>query len=152
MPRARAALDLPGTVAAAEALWYDVRRWPSFVDGFAAVTSREGTWPEAGAVLVWDSRPGGRGRVLERSVRHEPGTGQTVQVEDEQLRGTQTVAFAELQDGVEARLELDYSLKSTSPVRRLVDVLFIRRALGDSLRRTLTRLGRELAAEGEDLL
>jgi hypothetical protein len=152
MPRTRVSLDLAGTVAAAERLWYDPEQWPAIVDGFARVVRREGEWPRAGAVIEWESRPGGRGRVTERSTAHEAGTGQTVAVEDDQLRGAQTVSFAPLADGVEVALELSYELKSAGPMRRVVDVLFIRRALGDSLRRTLGRLGQELAAEREALL
>lgn len=152
MTRARAALDLPGSVAAAEAVWYDLHRWPAFVDGFARVVSVEGDWPQPGARLVWESLPGGRGRVEERSTRQVPRAGQTVEVEDEQLRGTQEVSFAALEDGVEVALVLSYELNRRGPLRRVTDVLFIRRALGDSLRRTLTRLGAELSAPGEPLL
>jgi hypothetical protein len=152
MPRTRVALDFPGTVAAAERLWYDPEQWPAIVDGFARVVRREGRWPEAGAVVEWESRPGGRGRVTERSAAHTPGSGQTVAVKDDQLTGTQEVFFEALEDGVEVALELSYELKGAGPLRRVVDVLFIRRALGDSLRRTLGRLGQELAAEREALL
>ncbi len=152
MPRSRASLDFPGTVAAAERLWYDPEQWPAIVDGFARVVRREGRWPEVGAVIEWESRPGGRGRVTERSTAHTPGAGQTVAVEDDQLTGTQEISFEPLEDGVEVALELSYELKSAGPVRRVVDVLFIRRALGDSLKRTLGRLGQELAAEREALL
>ena len=37
MGRARATIDLPVQVSAAEALWYDVQRWATFVDGFGHV-------------------------------------------------------------------------------------------------------------------
>lgn len=152
MRHARVSLDLAGTVAAAERLWYDPEHWPLIIDGFARVVRREGEWPDVGSVIEWESRPGGRGRVTERSTAHTFGAGQTVAVEDDQLTGTQEVTFAPLQDGVEVALELSYELKAAGPVRRVVDVLFIRRALGDSLRRTLGRLGQELAAEREPLL
>jgi hypothetical protein len=145
MPRARVALDLDGTVAGAEALWFDTGRWVAWVDGFARILRQEGEWPQPGAVVEWESRPGGRGRVLERSLRHESGSGQTVEVDDEQLRATQEVSFRALEDGVEVALELVYELKEAGPLRRLTDVLFIRRAIADSLRRTLVRFGRELA-------
>ena len=46
-------------------------------------------------------------------------------------------------------LELDYELKQSGPVRALVDLLFIRRAVRDSLRRTLARFSREVSAELE---
>lgn len=147
MPRARAVLDFDGTVEAAERLWYAVNRWPAWVDGLAHVVTREGRWPEPGATVVWQSTPEGRGRVREHSAAYAPGEGQTAEVEDEQLTGTQEIRFTALEDGVEARLELDYELRSSGPLRRVVDVIFIRRALADSLRRTLARFGEELAAE-----
>ena len=134
---------------AAEALWYDTSRWGSFVDGFAHVARLEGDWPAAGAQLTWDSRPHGRGRVIERVLWQKPGEGQGVEVEDERLAGRQTVRFEELEDGVGIELELDYRLKRTNPLTPLVDVLFVRRALAASLRRTLERFDRELAAEGD---
>ena len=37
MAKSRASVELPAQISAAEALWYDLRRWPSFVDGFGAV-------------------------------------------------------------------------------------------------------------------
>lgn len=147
MGRARVALDLPGTPEGAEALWHDLSRWPGFVDGFRHAVKVEGGWPAAGGRLVWDSRPGGRGRVVEWVTACEPGRGQTAEVEDERLRGTQTIAFVPLRDGVEVALELRYALKARNPLTPIVDLLFIRRALADSLRRTVRRLGDELAAE-----
>ena len=93
MGRARAKIDLPTQVSAAEALWYDLQRWPAFVDGFHHVAKLEGDWPEAGARLLWDSTPAGRGRVVERVARYEVRSGQTVEVEDPKLTGTQTVSF-----------------------------------------------------------
>ena len=50
---------------------------------------------------------------------------------------------------VDVGLELDYQLKRRPPGWQVVDLLFIRRAMRDSLRRTLTRFGRELAADRE---
>ena len=149
MGRTRVALDLPGSVAEAEALWYDTDRWPSFVDGFGHVVSRDEGWPGAGATLVWDSLPNGRGRVVERVVAQAPGDGQTVQVEDPRLRGRQTVAFAPVEDEVTISLALEYQLEQAGPLRAVVDALFIRRALRDSLRRTLVRFARELEADRE---
>ena len=66
MGRASATITIPGVrIADAEALWYDLTRWPSFVEGFKHVVRVEGDWPAAGSVLVWDSVPDGRGRVTE---------------------------------------------------------------------------------------
>jgi hypothetical protein len=151
MRRTRVALDLPGSVGEAEALWYDVERWPAFVDGFAHVVSRDGAWPAAGATLVWDSLPHGRGRVVERVVEHVAGQGQTAEIEDPRLRGTQTVAFEALDDGVGVSLALEYALQQGGPLKAVIDALFIRRAIRDSLRRTLVRFGSELQSDGEPL-
>ncbi len=149
MARVSAQIDLDAPPDAVEALWYDLRRWPSFVDGFAHVAKCELGWPEEGGRLVWDSTPHGRGRVLERVTSHIPGQGQMADVEDPRLRGTQEVRFTPLQDGTAVALQLDYQLKDRTPLTPLVDLLFIRRALRDSLRRTLVRLGRELDADAE---
>ena len=150
MARARAAIDLDARPSEAEALWYDVGRWPAFVDGFAHVVKREGDWPQRGARLVWDSTPDGRGRVVERVTAYEVRSGQTLEVEDPRLAGTQTVSFAPREGGgCRMTLELDYQLKDRTILTPVVDALFVRRALGDALRRTLTRFARELAFESE---
>lgn len=148
---ARAAAELRGTPADVERRWADLDGWGAFVDGFERVVSLEGDWPAAGARLVWESGPGGRGRVVERVLRHEPGVELVVAVEDPQLRGTQRLAFAPI-DGpagvgrVGVALELDYALAARGPFMVIADPLFVRRALRDSLRRTLERLGRELGS------
>ena len=90
MGRVKVELQLPGVATSdAEELWYDTVRWPTFVDGFGHVHKVDAGWPrELGAVVVWDSKPGGRGRVLERVVSFEARVGQTVEVEDEKIFGT----------------------------------------------------------------
>jgi Polyketide cyclase / dehydrase and lipid transport len=136
---------VPGTVAGAEALWYDRHRWPSWVDGFGHLVKLEGDWPRPGSRLLWESRPGGRGVVNERVTAYEPGRGQTGDVEDESLQATQTVFFEPAGDGVRVTLALEYSLKrSFTPL--LVRV-FTRRAQRASLRRTLARFARERRGE-----
>jgi hypothetical protein len=144
-------VTVPGLASEAEALWYDPQRWPSWIDGFGHVVKVEGEWPAVGARAVWDSRPGGRGRVVERVTAYETRTGQTLEVEDETLRGAQRVAFAPVPDGVEVALELDYELKRSNVLTPLTDALFIRRAVRDSLKRSLTRFARELRGD-RDLL
>jgi len=145
--RAAAAITVPGRVAEAEALWYDPQRWASWVDGFGHVDRLEGDWPRPGARLVWDSLPGGRGKVMERVSAHTDGAGQALDVEDERLRGTQRVAFAPDGDAVRVTLALDYELKQRAPLTPVIDLLFIRRAIRDSLTRTLRRFANERAAE-----
>ena len=102
---------MPGLASEAEELWYDPQRWPAWIDGFGHVVKLEGEWPAPGARPVWESRPGGRGRVVERVTAYEARTGQTLEVEDEQLRGDAAVSFEPGPDGVEVALELDYELK-----------------------------------------
>ncbi|MGH2900271.1 MAG: SRPBCC family protein [Solirubrobacteraceae bacterium] len=136
------------TAAEAEALWLDRNRWPSFVDGFGAMAIHHGDWPHAGARLVWDSLRNGRGRVVEQVLEYDPRVTQLVRVEDPQLTGTQRVRFEGYDGGCEIRLELEYALKREAGVgAALADLFFVRRALGDALRRTLRRFAVELAAD-----
>jgi uncharacterized membrane protein len=149
MGRVGAEIEVDAQLSEVEALWFDLRRWPSFVDGFAHVAREEDGWPAAGGRLVWDSTPRGRGRVVERVTSHVPGQGQAVELEDPRLRGTQEVRFTALQDGTAVAVQLHYRLKDRNPLTPLVDLLFIRRSVRDSLRRTLTRFARELNADAD---
>ncbi len=138
MSRVTVSTRVPGgTVEAARELWFDVRRWPSFVDGFGHVVRQDPAWP-AGGTLVWQSTPHGRGRVIE----HAGG-----RVEDERLTGRQEVEFAPAPGGVEVTVALEYELRNRTAVTPVVDRLFIRRALRDALARTLRRYAIELEAE-----
>ena len=150
MGRARAQIDLPVQVSAAEALWYDPHRWPVFVDGFGHVAKIEGDWPREGSRLVWDSVPAGRGRVVETVTSYEVRVGQTVRVEDERITGKQVVTFAPLGDGrSRMAIELTWKHKFGTVMTPLVDLLFVRRAFTDALRRTLSRFSREVRVETE---
>lgn len=149
MSKVRASVSVHGRrIAQIEELWYDRTRWPSFVDGMKHVYAVEGDHPHAGSVVKWESFPGGRGRVLEKVVAYEPREGQQLDVQDSQIGGLQTLRFESLDDGVvRISLELEYEVKDRSTFTRLVDLLFVRRAQTDSLRRTLVRFARELDAE-----
>jgi hypothetical protein len=137
-------ISIPGfSVAEAEELWYDRTRWPAFVDGLKHVHAVEGDYPRSGAVK-WVSHEGGRGRVLERVVSYTPGEGQELAVQDTQIHGRQTVRFTPLDGGVGVELALDYAIKDRTLLTPVVDLLFVRRAQSDSLRRTLSRFAREL--------
>jgi len=149
MPRVSASSVVPGRVVEAEELWYDPHRWAAWIDGFGHVTKLEGEWPQVGARLLWDSRPQGRGRVAESVVAYEPRAGQTLEVEDEKLRGSQRVGFVPKPDAVEVTLELEYELKERNALTPLTDALFIRRALRDSLKRSLARFARERRSDIE---
>ncbi len=148
MGRARASLRVPGLASEAEALWYDPVRWAAWIDGFGHVVELPDGWPAEGR-LVWDSLPGGRGRVAETVTAYEARAGQTLAVEDARLRGTQRVAFAPGPDTVEITLSLDYELKDRAPLIVLTDLLFVRREVTASLRRTLARFARERRADTE---
>src|SRR5918998_295172 len=150
MASARAEIEVAGQISEAERLWYDLGRWASFVEGFAHVTKQEGDWPKTGSRIVWNSVPAGRGLVSERVVAYEVRVAQTVEVEDPQLTGTQTISFAPAGEGrCRVVLELEYKLKQRGPFAPVVDALFVRRALRDALRRTLARFARELRSDRE---
>lgn len=130
---------------AAAALWADLRRWTSFVEGFQRVVDQSGAWPAVGSKVVWESVAGGRGRVTEKVARAGP-TSFSTEVYEKRLRGTQAFEALEDGDGSRVELSLEYELTSAGPLRVLTDVLFIRRALRDALARTLRRF----AVEAED--
>jgi uncharacterized membrane protein len=142
MGRVRAEVQVAVLASAAEELWYDTGRWPTFVDGLAHVAKVEGDWPRAGRVL-WDAKVDGRGRVDERVTAHEARVGQTVAVEDEKITGTQQIAFHPTDAGCRVILTLDYRLKMDGPQAFVID-RFARRPMRDSLKRTLSRFKREL--------
>jgi hypothetical protein len=148
MGRAAASIQVPGRASDAEALWYDPMRWAAWLDGFAHASQVPAGWPADGT-LLWVSRPGGRGRVLEEVVAYEPRTGQTLRVEDERLRGTQRVEFRPAPGHVTVRLELAYELKQRNPLTPLLDRLFIRRELTASLQRSLAGFARERRGDME---
>ena len=143
MGRVTAEVEVAALASAAEELWYDTSRWPTFVDGLAHVAKVDGEWPRTGRV-VWDAKPDSRGRVVERVTTHETRAGQTVAVEDEKITGTQRVQFIPTERGCRVRLTLEYVIKQRRPLMPVVDVLFVRRPMTDSLKRTLTRFRREL--------
>jgi len=149
MARIARSTVLPGPISAAEDLWYDLRRRVSFVEGFGHVVKVDGPWPEAGSRILWDApAKTDRGRVAETVDSHEPRVGQTAHVEDAQLRGTQTTTFEGQPDGqVRVTVAFDWKLKEGNPV---TDWLFIRRAMGESMRRTLVKYRIERLADLDD--
>jgi hypothetical protein len=149
MGRVRASIDIPALASEAEALWYDTTRWPTFIDGLHHVARLDGDWPHEGARVLWDSNPGGRGRVEERVTAYAARDGQTLEVEDDKISGTQRVTFAPTDRGVTVTLDLRYDVKDPKPGMPVVDLLFIRRPQRDSLLRTLRRFRTEVTAERE---
>jgi hypothetical protein len=134
-----ASATVPGTVEDARALWFDLKRWPAFVDGFATVVRVDPEWPVRGE-LVWDSTPHGRGRVIERA----DGT-----FEDARLEGTQRLTFEPEGDGVRVRLAFDYRIKERTVITPVLDRLFVRRAVRDALVRTVQRFAAEARLEDD---
>ena len=149
MGHVRVTRTFPGSVHEAESLWYDTARWPTWVNGLAHVARVEGDWPRPGGKVIWDSFPAGRGRVVERAIAYEKLSSQTVEVEDESIRGTQSVRFTPVDGEVEVELTLEYEIKDRSIFTPLIDFFFIRRAMEMSLLSTVKRFGVELAAERE---
>jgi hypothetical protein len=148
--------SVPLPVDRAAALWTDVTRWATFIEGFARTVEVDPSWPQAGSKIVWESTAGGRGRVTERVlswVAPNEGPGKlSTQVFEESLVGTQTVVFEPGEGGSRVSIELQYELQPTTFARqgiigKLSDVFFIRRALSDSLARTLRRFSVEAAEE-----
>ena len=113
-PRARDARSAGLDLGRAEALWYDQRRWPSFIEGFAHVVGAEGEWPRRGAQVDWDSVRAGRGRVVERVVAYEPRMGQTVAGRRPQAAAARSASPSRRARAatIEVSLELEYELKS----------------------------------------
>ncbi len=130
----RVALDPEPAVA----LWRDLGRWPSFVEGFARVIQQSSGWPSEGAKVVWETGTGGRGRVSEK-VTENAACAFATRVVEKRLFGTQTFRAEPAGDGSLVEVALEYELTSESPLGGLTDMLFIRRALRESLARTLRR-------------
>lgn len=141
MARVSVRQSYSASVHEAQTQWCDVSRWPDWVDGLARVVSVDERWPAPGSAVVWQSGPAGRGRVTERVVAYESLAGITVAVEDETMTGTQRVDFAPAGEGVDVALMLEYRIRRRSPFTPLVEWVFVRRPMADSLRRTLERFG-----------
>src|SRR5262249_14422097 len=142
-----ARVEVPGQASDAEALWYDHARWPAFIDGCKYIALVEGDWPAAGARLGWGSVPGGRGRGVGAGGGYQGRAGESLAVEDEQIRGTQRVSFVPHSGGVTVSLELDYELKQPRGKFGAFDLLFVRRPQREALERTLRRFAREVRAD-----
>jgi hypothetical protein len=141
---ARAAVPLPP--GAAIRLWTDVRRWPTFVDGFGHALEVSPDWPAVGARVVWEARTGGRGRVTERVVE-SGGDRFATRMFEKALVGTQLLRVADGGEGTEVELTLDYELARYGPLRVLADAFFVRRAIRGGLSRTLFRFAVEAEEE-----
>jgi hypothetical protein len=136
---------VPLQPADALALWTNIERWPTFIEGFARVIECSPGWPAEGERLSWESRPGGRGKVTEKVVERSPDRFTTM-VFESALMGRQTLRAVPHSTGAEVELSLEYTLVKYGALSVVADALFIRRALRDSLARTVGRF----AIEAED--
>jgi polyketide cyclase/dehydrase/lipid transport protein len=142
----RESVLVPLPAGRARELWTDLRRWPTFVEGFARVLESDPEWPAAGSKVVWESIPEGRGRVTERVIESSEEEILTEVFEDA-LSGRQAATFVSEEGETLVELELDYRLTRTGVLRTIADVIFIRRALSAALARTLRRYAAEAAEE-----
>jgi hypothetical protein len=143
---ARAEVTVPLSPPEAAELWRDTGRWGSFVEGLQGIERVSPDWPAEGATAVWRSGPAGRGRVTEKVLE----TGErrfATRVFEQRLSGVQRASFEEAEGGALVRVELEYELARRGPLGALADLLFIGRALRDSLRRTLIRFAVEAEEE-----
>ena len=140
---ARGTVPLPP--AETLALWTNLERWATFVEGFARVIDCSPGWPAEGERVSWESSPGGRGRVTEKVVERHPDRFTTM-VFESALMGRQTLRAVPHSVGAEVELSLEYTLVKYGPLSVVADALFIRRALRDALARTVSRF----AVEAED--
>jgi Polyketide cyclase / dehydrase and lipid transport len=144
---ARAEGQVVLTPEAALRLWTDPSRWSTFVEGFARLVERDPGWPAEGARVIWESIPAGRGRVTEKVIEPPASDRFASRVFEERLVGVQTFRAAESEGGSRVELSIEYTLTKYGPFGAVADAIFIRRALRDSLRRTLFRFGIEAEEE-----
>ena len=71
MRTARARATVPLGPQAALAMWRDVERWPSFVEGYARRLELAPEWPAKGARVVWQSAPAPDGAEVELTLDYE---------------------------------------------------------------------------------
>jgi len=144
MGEVRGTIDVRATPQQANALWLDTQRWPSFLDGFGRLTKRTDDWPAVGGRASWSAPPAGRGLVLHVVQEHEPGVTVALSEEDERITGSQRASFEAFPEGCRMTVELHYKVKPGKGVPKVIDFLFVRRAMAESLRRTLVRFAAEL--------
>jgi Polyketide cyclase / dehydrase and lipid transport len=142
-------LELPVEAERAWRLWSDPRSWASYVEGFGHIVREEGVWPEVGALVVWESTPRGRGRVSERVRDRRTRQELVIELEEDRLTAIRRLTLERIEGGVRAAVELDYRLRGSSPLRVLLDRLFVKRALRESLERELDAFARELTNRSE---
>ena len=154
MSKVEATIEIGAPLAEVWDLYFERRRWPAWVDGFASVVSESG-YPEEGGTLTWRSTPAGRGTVTERVNVHDLRSLHRVDFEDPAAKGRLEVAFemqpaASAESGRKTKVtqRLDYTVTSGGPLRAITDFLFIRSQQRRSLERSLIELRLEAERTG----
>ena len=149
MARVTRATVVPGPMSTAEALWFDLDRRSSFLEGFGHLVVVEGDWPAAGARVIWAGPPNAkRPRVAETVQHFEARVAQTVAVEDDDTSGTQTTSFAATSDGqVRVTVALAWIAKDGNGLK---DWTLRRHRRAEALRRTLARYRIERLSDLDD--
>lgn len=148
MSRVSATASIPGVAPqVVEAAWCDPGRWPEFVDGLARVVRASPGYPQAGSTVEWESFPAGRGKVRETVIEHVPGSLLSSRVEDDSTIARQDLLLEAQEGGTSVVLGLDYEIRRRGPFTGVTDLLFVRRAQADSLRRTLSGLEQAVVPE-----
>jgi hypothetical protein len=148
-----ATIEVEAALAEVWDLYFDPRRWPLWVDGFAAVGSISDHYPEPGSTVVWRSTGAGRGEVRERVITHQPRTLHRISFSDPGSAGELETRFEMLPAEGEARRTavsqlMRYRLLTGGPLRPVTDRLFIRPQVRRSLERSLMNLAAESAEVG----
>ena len=154
MGKVDAQVEISAPIADVWDLYFERSRWPSWVDGFRAVTREEG-YPEVGGALEWRSTPAGRGQVEERVLVHQPRSLHRIAYSDPGSAGELEVGFEMMpaesaESGRRTRVSqrLQYRVTSGGPLRGVVDLLFIRSQMRRSLERSLVDLRLEAERTG----
>ena len=129
--------------------FFDVRGWPSWVDGFQAAVESHG-YPEVGGTLRWRSIPAGRGEVTERVVEHQHRRRHLISFEDPAMAGELDTRIEIEGEGTRVSQRLDYRLLDRGPIARLGALLFVRGQVRASMQRSLLAF-RRAAEEAEGL-
>jgi uncharacterized membrane protein len=151
MPRLEESLLVEASLAEVWDYYFNPRGWPSWVDGFASVSSSDG-YPEDGGTLVWRSNPAGRGTVSELVIEHQPRRRHRIEFSDPESSGELLTRFEIDGEATRVTQTLDYRLGRGGPFAWITERLFVRGQVRGSLQRSLLRFKHEAeeAAHFED--
>lgn len=150
MGRASESVLVEAPASAVWDLYFDRTRWRGWVDGFGDVSRWDDRYPETGARIQWDSKPGGRGRVLEEVLIHDPRSLHRIRFEDQTALGFLETEFEpQGQAACRVTATVEYAVKDAGPLNFITDALFIRRSMAQSIGRSLTRLKRDVEGDQE---